>query len=103
MLVSLLEDSRLLAWEEWDTNDPRCGGRRGSMRPSGTGLADLGGVWNLAEVTGALSDLADFAVDQALTTARDALAEAGARFDGHFTNIATTAPAHATLSFLYPS
>ena len=31
------------------------------------GLADLGGVWNLAEVTGALSDLADFAVDQALT------------------------------------
>ena len=33
-----------------------------------TGLADLGGVWPLEMVTGALSDLADLAVDLALKT-----------------------------------
>jgi [glutamine synthetase] adenylyltransferase / [glutamine synthetase]-adenylyl-L-tyrosine phosphorylase len=33
------------------------------------GLADLGGVWDLAQVTGALSDLADAAVHKAITTA----------------------------------
>ncbi len=33
------------------------------------GLADLGGVWDLAQITGALSDLADAAVHKAMTTA----------------------------------
>ncbi len=33
-----------------------------------TGLCDLAGVWALEEVTGALSDFADLAVDRAITT-----------------------------------
>lgn len=54
-------------FEELDANELAIGLRRAKRRVAlYAALADLGGVWPLEKVTGALSDLADRAVDLAL-------------------------------------
>lgn len=54
-------------FEELDANDLSIGLRRAKRRVAlYAAMADLGGVWPLEKVTGALSDLADRAVDLAL-------------------------------------
>ncbi|MGM0584839.1 MAG: bifunctional [glutamine synthetase] adenylyltransferase/[glutamine synthetase]-adenylyl-L-tyrosine phosphorylase [Pseudomonadota bacterium] len=64
-LAEVMETAR--AAREAERNERGSLLRRGKRRLALlTGLADLGGVWGLEEVTGALSDYADLAVDSAL-------------------------------------